>query len=113
MPSKSIIRRIQQTDDDFYPMYDGGEGKPKGKDKYKDDLDTAPKTPSFEGGMNFDRSGCGSDCVWGMIFIAFLASMVFLTYLGFHEGDINKLLAPVIYNSGTDSRELCGYKNDT
>jgi hypothetical protein len=45
MPSKSIIRRIQQTDDDFYPMYDGGEGKPKGKDKYKDDLDTAPKTP--------------------------------------------------------------------
>jgi hypothetical protein len=48
-----------------------------------------------------------------MIFIAFLASMVFLTYLGFHEGDINKLLAPVIYNSGTDSRELCGYKNDT
>ena len=112
MPSKSIIKRIQQDDDDFYSMYDGGDGeKPRGKDKYKDDLDKAPKTPDFEGGMNFERSGCSGDFVWGCIFIAFLGSMIFLTYLGYRDGDVAKLLAPVVKNG--DQRQLCGYANTT
>ena len=115
MPSKSLIKRIQQDDDDFYSMYDGGDGekKPRGKDKYKDDLDNAPPTPSFEGkngGMNLDRS-CNGDFVWGCIFVAFLGSMIFLTYLGYRDGDVAKLLAPVVTNG--DQRQLCGYANTT
>lgn len=108
MPSKSILRRLQQTDDDFYNMqdsYEGG-GRLKGADKYKDELD-GYKAPV---GMNFERSGCG-DCLWGLIFICFLASMVFLTYLGFTTGEVHKLTAPVALIN--DRYELCGYHNET
>jgi hypothetical protein len=75
MPSRSIIKRLQKDDDDFYPMYEGGK-KDKGE-KYKDEMDKF-KAPE---GMNMDRS-C-TDCLCSIVFIAFLASMIFLTYLGF------------------------------
>jgi hypothetical protein len=88
-------------------MYDGGDGeRKKGADKYKDELDGF-KAPT---GMNMERSGCG-DCLWGLIFIAFLGSMIFLTYLGYKEGDIQKLIAPIAKVDGQP--QLCGYANET
>lgn len=104
MPSRSFIRSMQKDDDDFYPMYEGGKDK---NDKYKEDLEKF-KAPT---GMNKDR-GC-TDCLCALIFIAFLASMIALTYLGFQDGDIKKLIAPVTYNDATEKRELCGYHNIT
>jgi hypothetical protein len=103
MPSKSIHRK-QQTHDEL-TQYEGG-GK---SDKYKDDLD-GYKAPQ---GFNYDRSGCGADCIWGLIFLAFVCSMVFLTYLGFKEGDVKKLLAPVVKGPVSNNYELCGYSNQS
>ena len=104
MPRKSIIKRIQQDDDDFYSMYDGGdgEGRKKGADKYKDELD-GYKAPE---GMKMEGRGC-PDCFFALIFICFLGSMIALTYLGYKEGDIGKLIAPVAKVGGV--YQLCGY----
>lgn len=106
MPKKSILRRLQidqDADDDFQLMkYEGGDRN----DKYKEDLDGF-KAPL---GFNRERSGCG-DCLFGLIFIAFMGSMVFLTYLGFTKGDVQKLMAPVAKFG--DTRQLCGFKNET
>jgi hypothetical protein len=98
MPTRSIIRRIEKSDDDFFYMGgDEDEGKrAKGADKYKDELDgfKAPK------GMNHDRSCCNGDTPFAAIFIVFLGSMIGLTYLGYKDGDVNKLIAPVVTVDG-------------
>ena len=76
MPSRLFIRSVQNEDDDFYPMYEGG--KKDKNAKYKEDMDKfeCPK------GMNKEERSC-TDCIFALFFICFLASMIGLTYLGF------------------------------
>lgn len=76
MPKKSILGRKVDDDDDYQLMHEGG-------DKYENDLKDfkAPK------GFNRDR-GCCIDCLCSLVFIAFMCSMAYLTYLGFKEGDV-------------------------
>ena len=75
MPKKSILGRKVDDDDDYQLMHEGG--------KYEKDLEDfkAPK------GFNRDR-GCCIDWLCSLVFIAFMCSMGYLTYLGFKEGDI-------------------------
>ena len=79
MPKKSILGRmkVSDDDDDYQLMHEGGD------DKYKDDLEKF-KAPT---GFNRDR-GCCIDCLCSLVFLAFMGSMAYLTFLGFKEGDI-------------------------
>jgi hypothetical protein len=107
MPSKSSLRRLEFTDDDddFQLMHEGG--KKERDAKYNEDKENH-KSP---GGFVHDYDRSYTDCWCTLIFIAFMASMIFLTWLGFTTGDVKKLMAPVVIIDG--KRTLCGFKNET
>ena len=93
-----------RTDDDFYKvMYDGGDemamegegdapterkrGRTQ-KERYADEVSEFKPT-----GFNRER-GC-TDPFFLLLFVSFLGSMLYLTWLGLQKGDIKKLLAPL------------------
>jgi hypothetical protein len=95
------VSDINYDDDDNY-MLEGGAHK----DKYAQEKEDALNGFSAPDGMNRDR-GC-TDPLCGIVFIAFLGSMIYLTIMGYSAGELPKLLGPVSNNF-----EICGWKNET
>jgi len=85
-------------------MPEGGEDAHK--DKYAADKEAAMNDFSAPDGMNRDR-GC-TDIPCALVFIAFLGSMIYLTWMGYSKGEMPKLLAPI-----NGDFTLCGWKNMT
>jgi hypothetical protein len=96
-----MISSVKEDDDDNYQLEGGAH-----KDKYAQEKEDALNGFSAPEGMNRDR-GC-TDCLCTFIFIGFLGSMLYLTFMGYKAGQIPKLIAPVSSNF-----ELCGWKNET
>ena len=98
-----ILSSIKEDEDDYY-MPEGGEESHK--DKYAKDKEAAMNDFSAPDGMNRDR-GC-TDPLCAIVFIAFLGSMIYLTWMGYSAGELPKLLAPI-----NGDFTLCGWKNET
>lgn len=60
--------------------------------------------------MKKEDRGC-PDCICALLFFCFLGSMIGLTFLGFRDGDVGKLIAPVAKVG--DVYQLCGYASPT
>jgi hypothetical protein len=84
-------------------MAEGGESHKEAYAKKKQEEMDAFSAPD---GMNRDR-GC-TDIPCAIVFIAFLGSMIYLTWMGYSKGEMPKLLAPV-----NGDFTLCGWKNET
>jgi len=98
-----ILSSIKEDEDDFY-MAEGGEESHK--DKYAKDKEAAMNDFAAPDGMNRER-GC-TDILCAIVFIAFLGSMAYLTWMGYNAGELPKLLAPI-----NGDFTLCGWKNET
>ena len=94
--------------DDDYFAFDGGDEQ---KEKYKDDINNfstgLAEIPDGEGGyknqiMEKPRGCTDIQCV--IIYWAFLGVMCFAVYYGFHNGRVDKLIAPI-----DASEEFCGF----
>lgn len=84
--------------DDNYQAAEGGRKKGYGDDaaNYK-----------FEGeGIERANRGC-TDCPCLLVFLAFIGSMGYITMLGFNEGDVAKLIAPL-----DGDNNFCGVSPD-
>lgn len=77
--------------DDGYQNADGGRKK-----GYDDDVNgfSCKGSSSIQDGIVRAERGC-TDCFFLLIFLAFVGSMGYLTFLGYKEGDLPKLLAPL------------------
>jgi hypothetical protein len=60
------------------------------QDKYKEQAENFKVS---EGGMNLNR-GC-NDVLCFLVFVSFVGSMGYLTYYGYHNGNVAKLVAPL------------------
>ena len=84
----------KEQDDCYDIQHDGGDDEPKRpktqEEKYADDI---ANFKACNPGMNRDR-GC-TDILFLIVWFAFLGSLGYLTNLGFTEGSVAKLVAPL------------------
>jgi hypothetical protein len=94
-------------------LYEGGVGnaaKDRITEKYGDAVGNYHfDKDKIEGGLNRNR-GC-TDIICAVIFLAFLGSLGYLTYYSYHNGDVNRILAPVYYDKD-GAPKLCGAESD-
>lgn len=90
-----------EGDDDYQAA---GGGRKKG---YDDDVGnfSCKGSSTIQSGIVRDDERSCTDCCFLLVFLAFIGSMGFLTYKGFHEGDVKKLLAPL-----DGDHRFCGIK---
>lgn len=100
MPSK-------EEDDCYDIQHDGGDGEERRprtqEERYGNDM---AEFKDCCDGMNRDR-GC-TDIPFFIVWVAFLVSLGYLTHLGFTEGSVAKLVAPV-----DGEKRFCGWKNES
>ena len=104
---KNLFKSIQDDDDYYHDAdsnYSGGdEDAPKGRKRgYDDDV------KDFNACKGFAEERSCTDPIFLIVFFAFLGSMLYLTFMGYSAGEMNKLIAPV-----DGDFQLCGWYNET
>jgi hypothetical protein len=83
------------ADDDFKAAPGDVKGKTSEKDringKYGDDMNNVQLECD---GMKREGRGC-TDILCLIVFLAFIGAMGYATFYGFHNGDIERLIAPI------------------
>lgn len=75
-------------------MYEGGGSNDRIRDKYADDAGNY----SYNSGIMNKSRGC-TDILCLAVFLTFVGSLGYLTYYSYHNGDVQKILAPVYYDA--------------